>query len=234
MRVYRARDDTTNKVSFTSSNLLTFSNVIAYVKTRGVTYQHLRYDDTLRCGNAELRVVWPHRVHETYRNSDSLALTLRLLTDAEKSSLPAQTSNANHSPAKTHDTISPSAKTNMAGTQALASRDAHVSTPVHMGKHVSLIAPFLSFEEITDILLERNSYDMELACIAPGVCDDPFTAGELHARVYVLSPPQTPLDSSTNKNSQSQYTPTSYDMQLVREVSVSFTKNSMRVDHAPP
>lgn len=234
MRVYRARDDTTNKVSFTSSNLLTFSNVIAYVKTRGVTYQHLRYDDTLRCGNAELRVVWPHRVHETYRNSDSLALTLRLLTDAEKSSLPAQTSNANHSPAKTHDTISPSAKTNMAGTQALASRDAHVSTPVHMGKHVSLIAPFLSFEEITDILLERNTYDMELACIAPGVCDDPFTAGELHARVYVLSPPQTPLDSSTNKNSQSQYTPTSYDMQLVREVSVSFTKNSMRVDHAPP
>lgn len=234
IHVQCARDDTTNQVLSVPSNLLTLSHVIAYLKTRGVTYQHLRYDDTLRCGNAELRVVWPHRVHETYRNSDSLALTLRLLTDAEKSSLPAQTSNANHSPAKMHDTISPSAKTNMAGTQALASRDAHVSTPAHPGKHVSLIAPFLSFEEITDILLERNTYDMELACIAPGVCDDPFTAGELHARVYVLSPPQTPLDSSTNKNSQSQYTPTSYDMQLVREVSVSFTKNSMRVDHAPP
>lgn len=234
MRVPRARDDTTNKVPFTSSNLLTFSNVIAYVKTRGVTYQHLRYNDTLRCGNAELRAVWPHRVHQAYRNSDSLALTLRLLKDAEKTSPPAHTSDTNPLPAQTNLTSFVPAQTNTSSTQANDSDQANAATHLPAHGRVSLIAPFLSFEEITDILLERNTYDMELACIAPGVCDDPFTAGELHARVYVLSPPQTPLDSSTNKNSQSQYTPTSYDMQLVREVSVSFTKNSMRVDHAPP
>lgn len=234
MRVYRARDDTTNKVSFTSSNLLTFSNVIAYVKTRGVTYQQLRYNDTLRCGNAELRVVWPHRVHETYRNSDSLALTLRLLKDAEKTSPPAHTSDTNPLPAQTNLTSFVPAQTNTSSTQANDSDQANAATHLPAHGRVSLIAPFLSFEEITDILLERNIHDMELACVAPGVCDDPFTAGELHSRVYILSPHQTPLDSSTNKNSQSQNTTTSYDMEHVRELSVSFTKSAMSVSHAPP
>lgn len=234
MHVQRARDDTTNQVCSVPSNLLTLSHVIAYLKTRGVAYQQLRYNDTLRCGNTELRAVWPHRIHQAYRNGDSLALTLRLLTDAEKAAPLAHTSDTNPLPAQTNLTSFVSAQTNTPSTQVNDADQANAAAHLPAHGQVSLIAPFLSFEEITDILLERNIHDMELACVAPGVCDDPFTAGELHARVYVFNPPQTFLDSSTNKNSQSQNTTTSYDMEHVREVSVSFTKSAMHVNHAPP
>lgn len=234
MHVQCARDDTTNQVLSVPSNVLTLSHVIAYLKTRGVAYQQLRYNDTLRCGNAELRAVWPHRINQAYRNGDSLALTLRLLTDAEKTSPPAHASDTNPLSAQTNLTSFVSAQTNTPSTQVNDADQANAA--VHLPAHgqVSLIAPFLSFEEITDILLERNIHDMELACVAPGVCDDPFTAGEMHARVYVFNPPQTFLDSSTNKNSQSQNATTSYDMEYIKEVSVSFTKSAMSVNHAPP
>ncbi|GEM_PF-2362663 len=228
------RDRTSNEVFAKLPDVSSRSNVIAFINIRGVVYQQLRYNDTLRCGNAELRAVWPHRVHQAYRNGDSLALTLRLLKDAEKTSPPAHTSDTNPLPAQTNLTSFVPAQTNTSSTQANDSDQANAATHLPAHGRVSLIAPFLSFEEITDILLERNIHDMELACVAPGVCDDPFTAGELHSRVYILSPHQTPLDSSTNKNSQSQNTTTSYDMEHVRELSVSFTKSAMSVSHAPP
>ena len=97
-----------------------------------------------------------------------------------------------------------------------------------------MIAPFLSFEELTDILLEQTMYDVELACVAPGVCEDPFTAGELHARAYVLSPRHVSLEASANNNSPRENATTSYDMERVKELSVGFTKDGMRIESAPP
>lgn len=219
-----ARDDALGDVPAQLACTRTLSNVIAYVSARGAAYQQLRYNDALTCGNAELRAVWPHRVHEAYRNGDSLALTLRLLSDAEKASPLTQT----------HDTSLPPEQTNVKRTSSSTSSQAPAAAPAHPSKHVSLIAPFLSFEELTDILLEQTMYDVELACVAPGVCEDPFTAGELHARAYVLSPRHVSLEASASKNSPPQNTTTSYDMERVKELSVGFTKDGMRIECAPP